>query len=572
MQPTTDSCRGSNFDIVRSSFLWATVVVIALLIAGCSGAGLGPPAAPAEQPDDTSKPQQPVTPEPQEPDEPDEPGEPAAPEPSGDLVLKPNFRVLQDSELASVAPDSVRFAEPTGYQVGDVISIGITDLTPEGLLRKVTGVSADRMVLQTSQATLEDAIQSGELVFGGFLQEPSTGGIQAASDDKPMVFPITAASAGISASAELTISLYPEARFELDKDKGIKSARLTVTPTVRFTANATADGKFKASKDLVDKKMAPLPSNVPSLILTPKLSISFEITGEIVAKAEAEYSYSTTWGTECVSPCDSLSDWRQVSTGAKANGDGSITSESFVGGSLKASIPSRLSVEASWMLPMFNFASMFLELTPFVTGTAVKEESWPFCLLAKVESGLDGELGVDALGLEGPSFAGQVLKPSTLWENRIGACHLVPSRPTVTGVRIEMLRDSRGYSYVPRIFRHTVTWSPPASPAPILFYEIGRWSGYSRTSATPWQYVTRTTAARYSYDTEHVDDRWDFLVARAYNQYGPGAPGSIGIGDCQTDAQCNSIGPGDARYRPNDDTPWVGVPPFPEEPEPPVIP
>ena len=184
------------------------------------------------------------------------------------------------------------------------------------------------------------------------------------------------------------------------------SVRLTVTPTVRFTANATAEGKFKASKELVDKKMTPLPSNVPSLILTPKLSISFEITGEIVATAEVEYSYSTTWGTECVSPCDSLSDWRRVATGAKANGDASITAESFVGGSVKASIPSRVSVEASWLLPMFDFASMFLELTPFVTGTAVKEESWPFCLLAKVESGLDGEIGVDAFGLEGPSFAG----------------------------------------------------------------------------------------------------------------------------------------------------------------------
>jgi len=54
---------------------------------------------------------------------------------------------------------------------GDVIVIGITPITPNGLLRKVTNVSIsnNQVVVETIQATLEDAIEDGTIEFNKIL-------------------------------------------------------------------------------------------------------------------------------------------------------------------------------------------------------------------------------------------------------------------------------------------------------------------------------------------------------------------------------------------------------------------
>lgn len=51
--------------------------------------------------------------------------------------------------------------------VGDIIVIGITSATPNGLLRKITNVSivGNSLVVETSQATLEDAIEKGSITI-----------------------------------------------------------------------------------------------------------------------------------------------------------------------------------------------------------------------------------------------------------------------------------------------------------------------------------------------------------------------------------------------------------------------
>ncbi|MBW2607233.1 MAG: hypothetical protein JRD05_06300 [Deltaproteobacteria bacterium] len=90
------------------------------------------------------------------------------------VVLPETTKVLNDStlqHLSSVSPDGSIFSfdESTpqldSLSSNDVIVVKVTDVTPYGALRKVTSVSkvGDEVVVETTQATLEDAIESGTI-------------------------------------------------------------------------------------------------------------------------------------------------------------------------------------------------------------------------------------------------------------------------------------------------------------------------------------------------------------------------------------------------------------------------
>jgi hypothetical protein len=96
-------------------------------------------------------------------------------------LLPDNTKVVDDStaqNLSSVSEDQsvLTFDQNTPYaqslQPGDVIVSGVTDATPNVLLRKVTNVSTggSEITVETAEATLEDAIEEGE----SFAEEPLT--------------------------------------------------------------------------------------------------------------------------------------------------------------------------------------------------------------------------------------------------------------------------------------------------------------------------------------------------------------------------------------------------------------
>ena len=91
-----------------------------------------------------------------------------------DVVLPETTKGLNDStlqHLSSVSPDGSTFTfdESTpqldSLNSNDVIVVNVTDVTPYGALRKVTSVLqvGDEVVVETTQATLEDAIESGTI-------------------------------------------------------------------------------------------------------------------------------------------------------------------------------------------------------------------------------------------------------------------------------------------------------------------------------------------------------------------------------------------------------------------------
>ena len=111
-----------------------------------------------------------VTPQP-----PDEPIEPIIPE---------TTKVAEEEtiqEIASVTEDqSIIIFEKSTPQleelaVGDIIAMGVTEHTPEGLLRKVKkitkgGKDSSKVVIETEFATLEEAIEQGEFYFNEALK------------------------------------------------------------------------------------------------------------------------------------------------------------------------------------------------------------------------------------------------------------------------------------------------------------------------------------------------------------------------------------------------------------------
>jgi len=62
----------------------------------------------------------------------------------------------------------------SGIEKGDVLSFGISEKTPYGLLRKVTGIerSGSRTTLKTEQATIEEAVEDGRAEYNQTLSQP----------------------------------------------------------------------------------------------------------------------------------------------------------------------------------------------------------------------------------------------------------------------------------------------------------------------------------------------------------------------------------------------------------------
>jgi len=84
------------------------------------------------------------------------------------------------SSLISVSPDSSVLSFSSGsdqlenLEAGDVLSMGVSSLTPGGLLRKVETINrtAGTVIVTTSQASIDEAIQEGHV---GFTRSLTTG-------------------------------------------------------------------------------------------------------------------------------------------------------------------------------------------------------------------------------------------------------------------------------------------------------------------------------------------------------------------------------------------------------------
>ena len=86
-------------------------------------------------------------------------------------VLSP----IQTSELVNVDSTSLSFSQPMNFSQGDIVSSGISAITPNGFLLEVASVSSDKKIFQTSQATLEQVVKNASLSYSGKLLPSQVG-------------------------------------------------------------------------------------------------------------------------------------------------------------------------------------------------------------------------------------------------------------------------------------------------------------------------------------------------------------------------------------------------------------
>ena len=79
------------------------------------------------------------------------------------------------STTTGVTDTSVSFSQPINYNIGDIVSSGITATTPSGLFREVTSISSDRRTIATRNASLENVVRDASL---SYTQQLSPSGVR----------------------------------------------------------------------------------------------------------------------------------------------------------------------------------------------------------------------------------------------------------------------------------------------------------------------------------------------------------------------------------------------------------
>lgn len=182
-------------------------------------------------------------------------------DPTTEVVLGEQTRILDDAALASlsaVSPDGSVFTFAAGdpavdaVQPGNVLVLGVSEHSPYGLLRKVEQVtsSGNELIVTTSQASIEDAVQEGDLQISyDLLPEAATEMIPAHSG-----ITFRNASAGADPAASLGHTFVVDLRcvpLDLDGDPGNGEQQITIDGTLEFTLGFRLDIKvhwFKLQK------------------------------------------------------------------------------------------------------------------------------------------------------------------------------------------------------------------------------------------------------------------------------------------------------------------------------------
>lgn len=139
----------------------------------------------------------------------------------------------QLSGLSNVASNSLTFSQPVSFVTKDIIGAGISDKTPEGLLREVTSISSDKKTVYTSRATLEQTISNASLSFSKRFYP---------SDIQSSDF-IRGASMAPSniLGFDFSIDLKDVVLYDRDGDSGTKNDRLTANGSISFGTDSHLD-------------------------------------------------------------------------------------------------------------------------------------------------------------------------------------------------------------------------------------------------------------------------------------------------------------------------------------------
>jgi Leucine-rich repeat (LRR) protein len=284
--------------------------ISALMFSGCGGGG------------------NPVTPPP-----PDEPLESIIPETTKlveEETIEEIVSIAEDQSTIVFEKSTLQLEELTS---GDIIAMGVTENTPEGLLRKIKNITkgakdSSEVIVETEFATLEEAIEQGEFSFDEALKtkdakEPVcyVKGVEFIRDRSTIK---DSKVQLLEFNYKINTIIYDE-----DNNPNTKEDNITLSGQISFNYNLLFSGKIGSPhllKELNFQNKVKMEKNlgvtvgssvkifskkidlwtqdcgkkvvwigwVP-IVLHPKITVSTNINGEIFAKATAEISDEDTY-------------------------------------------------------------------------------------------------------------------------------------------------------------------------------------------------------------------------------------------------------------------------------------
>jgi TolB protein len=154
-----------------------------------------------------------------------------------------NIYVLDNNQidkLFQVNEDNLVFSQSVNFLPGDIIGSDITTKTPDGFLREINSVSADKKTLYTSQATLEQVVKDASLSYSGKLL-PSQ--IVSSSSLKGVQVPPSSV-----AGFDFNIPIKNAVLYDFDGDSSTTSDQLVVNGNISFNNNVDLSIKINDHK------------------------------------------------------------------------------------------------------------------------------------------------------------------------------------------------------------------------------------------------------------------------------------------------------------------------------------
>ena len=369
----------------------AVVLAIVLVLSGCEEA--------------------PVTP----------PPEPTPPEPQDGVTIADEVRVVENgAQIAAVTANTVSFAQPVTDAAGDVLVFGQTSETPNGLLRKVTAVSADRRTVTTEQATLEDVIDDGTVEITGKLLPADltpesramladmgivSGGLEPAAAgglDFNWRFPSVAFQAGdvaltLGGSVQLSLDYNLTAHYTGGE---LSNARLTITPRERVNLRLAVGSGVAVPGLSYELFRNPANPAVPMplrfgtitfaagpvpIVVQPSFQVYIGVSATGYVEFDVVQEGSVEVGVECEKDCFDASNWDEI----KVPDAQFRVNKAVIGAKLRGYVRPELT------LALYDVAGVYAGVEPYVQvggeGGVIDRQ---YVGRAYVQAGVVGDIGV----------------------------------------------------------------------------------------------------------------------------------------------------------------------------------
>ena len=238
----------------------------------------------------------------------------------GDLVLPPTTHLLNSTSLnalndVSENSNTLTFSNSPqldSVNVGDILMIGVTPLTPNGLLRRITAVERNGGIqIETVQASLNEAIKEGSFSLikninpediakveleEGVTQGQDNGRLHGEDFSLSVEKEVTIGSGASQVAFKLEGSLNfdPDIEFDMDFEYfEIKSAlfKSTLNSSAELTSSITGSTTFESSK-IILAKYTLKPIVLYGIVLVPVINIYAQANGTVAVGIATTYSAS----------------------------------------------------------------------------------------------------------------------------------------------------------------------------------------------------------------------------------------------------------------------------------------